>query len=352
MRIASCTAALAILVAHAAPIHADPDEKPAPAISAGIKAHVLHVPPAEASPGAPIELVAVVDLPAAEPTLVVRWRAIGETAWREAPFERSSAGGWYATLPAAEPPGVEYYIAGSDDHPHFASAQAPQPIVVEPRTIDRLAAQDRARTRGLPDQVALDVDAHDFGNRYGKRDDYARAELGWTHRFLGTLDAASFGMGGITGKTPDASAPDAGTLDREARYGFAAARLRFAPAVFVDARATVGVSQDGFLRGVAGAITLGRPWRSNLSFGGEALDSLGGSAFVRLQWDTAPPLLMGASIVRTDLPGAVISASGLVVRYDISYTIAARLTLRAALSYGARDGSAHWGGGLGTAIAF
>ena len=50
------------------------------------------------------------------------------TAYHDAPFERSSAGGWYATIPAAdvEPPGVEYYIAGRTtdgaEHAHFASA--------------------------------------------------------------------------------------------------------------------------------------------------------------------------------------------------------------------------------------
>ncbi|HTJ44070.1 MAG TPA: hypothetical protein VL463_18315 [Kofleriaceae bacterium] len=316
-----------------------------------VLAHLLHIPPGSARPGEPIELVAVIDAPAAEPALVVHWRAIGGAIWRDAPFERSSAGGWYATIPAASPPGVEYYI-GEPDHAHFASAASPQQITVEPELIDRLEDQERARTRDLPDQVALDLEGHDFGNRYGHSDYYARAELSWTHRFLRTLDAASFGAGGITGRTPSMDGADATIDPRDARYGFAAARLRLAPAIFVDARATVGVSQEGFMKGFGGSITLGRPWRSNLSFGGEALDALGGSAFVRLQWDTAPPLLMGASIVRTDLPGALVSADGLLLRYDVSYTVAARFTIRGALSYGARDGSAHFGGGLGTAIAF
>ena len=73
---------------------------------------------------------------------------------------------------------------------------------------------------------------------------------------------------------------------------------------------------------------------------------------MRLQWDTAPPLLMGASIVRTDLPGAVIDPGGLYIAYDVSYRIIDRLVLRAQVSYGARDGAAHLGGGLGTAVDF
>ena len=150
---------------------------------------------------------------------------------------------------------------------------------------------------------------------------------------------------------PDPGARRAERLehDRDARYGFAAVRIRLHPSVFVDGRATLGVSQEGFMRGISGAITLGRPWRSNVSIGGEALDALGGTGWVRLQWDTAPPLLMGASIVRTDLPGALVSANGLYVRYDVSYRMAGRVTVRGDVSYGARDGAAHVGGGLGTA---
>ena len=73
---------------------------------------------------------------------------------------------------------------------------------------------------------------------------------------------------------------------------------------------------------------------------------------MRLQWDTAPPLLMGASIVRTDLPGAIIDPAGLYIAYDVAYQIADRFTMKAQVSYGARDGAAHFGGGLGTAVAF
>jgi hypothetical protein len=61
---------------------------------------------------------------------------------------------------------------------------------------------------------------------------------------------------------------------------------------------------------------------------------------------------MGASIVRSDLPGAIVDPAGLYIAYDVSYQVADRFTVKAQLSYGARDGSAHPGGGLGTAVAF
>jgi hypothetical protein len=61
---------------------------------------------------------------------------------------------------------------------------------------------------------------------------------------------------------------------------------------------------------------------------------------------------MGASIVRTDLPGVEIDVAGLYIAYDVQYQVADRFTMRAQLSYGARDGAANLGGGLGTAVAF
>ena len=63
---------------------------------------VVHVAPTSSEVGAPIELEAMIDAPFAE-TLTVRWRAIGEQAWHDVPFERSSAGGWFASLPPAIP---------------------------------------------------------------------------------------------------------------------------------------------------------------------------------------------------------------------------------------------------------
>ena len=61
---------------------------------------------------------------------------------------------------------------------------------------------------------------------------------------------------------------------------------------------------------------------------------------------------MGASVVRTDLPGTDIDSAGLYIAYDVSYRMADRFSLRAQLSYGARDGDSHWGGGLGSAVDF
>jgi hypothetical protein len=314
---------------------------------------VVHVPPIASPAGAPIELSAMIDAPYVE-KLVVHYRRIGEQAWHDVAFDRSSAGGWFASLPPAEPPGVEYYIGGTDgagaEVDHFASARAPHVVRVQPSLVDRLEAQDRVRLGNLDNEVAVDVIGHDFGNRYALDDRYVRGEIVYTHRVLRTLHEIGFGFGAIQGRTPDAM--EDASVSHGLRYGFGQLRVRIDPSVYLDARVGMGVSQDGFAGQTRGQLTFGKPWRSCLQIGAEYLGDLGPSGWVRLQWDTAPPLLMGASIVRTDLPGAMTSAIGLYVAYDVAYRVTDRFTVRGQLSFGPRDGVAHPGAGLGTAVAF
>lgn len=326
--------------------------------SGSARALVIHAPPLSAPVGAPVELEAMLDAPFAE-TLTARWRAIGDTQWHDVLFERSSAGGWYATLPPAAAPGLEYYIRGVDSSgaevAHFATEQAPHRVRVDPQLYDRLEELDIKRHLGLRDQIAVDFMGHDFGNRYGLPDRFFRGEAVYTHRLWRMLHSISFGFGTIWGKTPVSSTfedHERGYLNHGSRYGFGEVRVRVHPSVFVDARAALEVTHDGFDGGVRGQIIFGKPWRSSLFIGGEMLGDLGKTAWVRLQWDTAAPFLMGASIVRTNLPGVVISSAGLYIAYDVAYTIAQRYTVKAQLSYGARDGSSHLGGGLATAVDF
>jgi hypothetical protein len=344
---------LAIMILIPAVAYAD--EAAAPALEPAPHALVVHVPPATSPIGEPITLEAMLDAPYAE-ALTVTWHAIGERAWHDEPFERSSAGPWYATLPPAAAPGVEYFIHGRDtnggDVAHFASAQAPQVIAVEPSLVDRLEEIDRARESDLRNHVALDVIEHDFGNRYDLADHFARGELTYTHEFWRVLHSIGFGFGDVSGRTPLMSAADAETPLHASRYGFGEMRLRLHPSVFIDGRAGMAVSQNGFGGTVRGQLTFGKPWRSCVQVGIDYLSDLGPTAWVRLQWDTAPPVLMGASVVRTDLPGAVLSRFGVYLAYDVGYRITPRVSVKAQVSYGPRDGSAHVGGGLGTALSF
>jgi hypothetical protein len=356
MRIRTTLVSLLASIASVSLARADapaPPVQPPPA-----KSIVVHVAPTSTRAGEPIELEAMIDAPFAE-QLTVRWRAIGSAEWHDAAFERSSAGGWFASLPAVASPGIEYYIRGTDqaggETAHFASAEAPHVVRVDPSLLDRLEALDRERLADRLDEVALDVVAHNFGNRFAIPDWFVRSELVYSHHLLRTLHQVSFGFGSIAGRTPENRMPiDMGGDDvwRAMNYGFGQVRMRVHPSVFVDGRVGLGVSHDGFAGLGRAQITFGKPWRSCVAVGGEYVGDIGPTGWVRLQWDTAWPLLMGASVVRSDLPGAIVDPAGLYIAYDVAYQLANRVTVRAQLSYGARDGSAHAGGGLGTAVSF
>lgn len=355
MKLTTITFVLAALAAHAYAEDAPEAPKPAPVAARSL---VVHIAPLTSPAGEPVELQAMLDAPFAE-TLSARWRPLGETTWHDVPFERSSAGGWFASLPAAPAPGLEYYIRGVDvngaEVAHFASAAAPHMVRVDPGLYDRLEELDRRRQLGLRDQIAVEMTAHNFGNRYKLPDRFARGEATFTHRLWRQIHHIAFGFGTIWGKTPVSSTfdnHDSGYLANGMRYGFGELRVRVHPSVFLDGRVALGVSQDGFDAGVRGQIIFGKPWRSALFIGGEAFGDLDKTAWVRLQWDTAAPFLMGASIVRTNLPGVVISSAGLYIAYDVAYQLASRYTLKAQVSYGARDGASHLGGGGGLAVDF
>jgi hypothetical protein len=345
-----------LLVYGATPVRAQPAPKAVAAAEPTPHSLVVHVAPVSTLPGEPVELEAMIDAPFAE-SLVASWRPIGGKEFADVQFERSSAGGWFATLPPPRPPGLEYFIHGKDttgvEVAHFASADHPHVVRVDPAEIDRLEEIDLDRLANHRNSVSVDFSGHDFGNRYGFKDYYLRGETTFTYHVLRYLHHIAFGFGALEGRTPEYSeSADDRDVRRATRYGFGEIRVRPHRSVFLDLRLALGVSQDGFDQGARGVITFGKPWRSNVAIGGEIFGDIGGTAWVRLQWDTAAPFLMGASIVRTDLPGVTIDPNGLYIAYDLSYRIQERFTVKGQMSYGARDGAAHFGGGFGTAVEF
>lgn len=329
-----------------------------PASSLPARSTVLHVPPSQAAAGQDLRIVAAVDAAWTEASLLLRYRPAGsDAAYAESPFERSSAGGYHATVPAAavRRPGIEYYIAGTlpegDETVHFASQHAPHRVIVDWTPEERWTQLERQRLNGRLGSVSTTVHGHNFGNRYRRDDFYARGELEWTYRLLGRLYAISVGYGMIEGRTPNNRTAMAESEKQGARYGYGSVRLRLHPSAWLDGRAALGVSREGFIAGVGAALTLGKPWRSNVSFGGEILQEMGPSAWFRLTWDTVPPFLMSAAVVKTDLPAAALENGSYLV-YEIRYPASPRLTLQGSLSFGSRDGPGNFGGGLGAALAF
>ncbi len=328
-------------------------------------ATLMHVPPVQAVANRPLRLIAAVDAAWTTSVLVVRYRPISDHPagshngpYAEEYFERSSAGGHYATIPAhvLQRPGIEYYLVSESvaggRTAHFASADTPHRVLITPSSTTLRRRAELDRLDGLLSSVSIDVQGHVFDNRYGTDDRFMRGELTWTHHLLYALHAVSMGYGFVEGNVPIDLGPEAQARRQGAHYGFGGVRMRVHPSIWLDARALIGVDREGFVAGAGGAITLGKPWRANLSMGGEYLQTLGYEAWIRLQWDTVPPFLMGATLVRTQLPGATEIGGGAYIVYDVSYPLTSRIAVRGKLSLGSREGPSSFGGGVGSEFRF
>ncbi len=239
-------------------------EEQAHADSSPTRAVVLHVPPTEATARRRLRLVAVVDGAWTEADLVVRFRKLGdEQPFDEATFERSSAGGYFATIPATAVtrPGLQYYIAGKtpagEELLHFASSETPHTIRVEPSQAARWAQKERRRLNGYLSTLRAEVNGHNFGNRHGKNDQYLRGELEWSHRLiLDHVYSISLGYGFIEGRTPVDSDRDASVMNKGARYGYGGILFRLHRSVWLETQAGIGVDRDGFITSASGKLTL------------------------------------------------------------------------------------------------
>ena len=320
------------------------------------RAVVRHVPPSEVVPGVDLRLVAIIDDAWVEDGLIARYRVAGRGgAWHGAPFERSTAGGTYATIPAGAigRPGVEYYIAGQrSGRPHFASARSPHVVRVEPLSWQRWMEVERRRLDGRLYAVSARFDVQDFGDTSG-RDRYLRAEVDWTYRMVGALYSITLGYGMLEGETPSTGDDDTAVqLDRAVRWGQGGFRLRLRRAAWLDAYALMGLGESGFLAGGGGQLILGDDWRTCVKLGGDWMEELSYRGWITLQWDTVPPFLMSATVATIDQPDARID-TGAMVRYLIELPIGDHLRIGAHTSFGARGNRPGWfGGGLSTQVDF
>ncbi len=326
--------------------------------SALARARVLHLPSGEARANAPLSIKVSAAAAWREAELLVCYRAIGgPPAYTEVPLARSSTEGHFAEIPAAavHEPGIEYYIVGrladGGEILHFASADAPHRVPVTPSVDDRWVVVERERLGGRVSSVSLWIQQMSFHNRSDLTDRYRRGEVTWDHRLLGHVYAISIGYGYIEGKTPITLDDSLVSRSHGARYGYGGATLRLLPWLWVDSRLVLGVGRDGLIVGGRGIATFGQPWGPSVDVGFEHIDEMGPSAWLRLQWDSVPGFLMGAAVVRTDLPGAELTDGGALV-YDVRYQLSARVSAMALVSLGVRQGPVRIGGGVGASFAF
>jgi hypothetical protein len=287
----------------------------APVVSGA--ARVFHKPPSSVPAGQPVELEAAIADAWQEPSIEVRYRAVGGSEYDAAPFERSTAGGYRASIPvlALATGALEYYIVGTDrtgkEHAHFATADEPHRVAATPSRDEERAELERRLVGGRLSLFRLKTTVLNFGRtRAGQADYLYRAEADYTYRFLHLLYSVRMGYGLVRSRGPiriggtDSVPQFNPTEERDAGvdYGFAEVRFRFDPRVDVDGRLILGATDSQVALGGAGRLRIGREDGAHVGMGFEYIPTLGYNAHLRLQWDTVPHVLMAATLIKTSWP--------------------------------------------------
>ena len=317
------------------------------------EAALRHVPPTEAKAQEQVRLLAVIEAAWIEDGLVAYYREPGETEYKEIDFERSSAGGYFARIPGRDVgrEGVEYYIAGRKGALHFASSEFPHRVRVEPKTEDRWIEVEKQRLGDRRYAVDASLGMLDFGSTHG-RDRYVEGHLDWSHLLVDNLYSIHLGFGFLEGKTPEGTMDGALVEKAGVRYGYGGIRYRLRDKVWFDSKAMMGFGQDGFAVGVGGALTLGNDWRTAVTVGAEAMTELSYKAWLRLQWDTVPGVLMSATVATTNQPNAKIDA-GSYVEYKERYPLSRSFEIAGTASFGSRGNRpGGFGGGVHSRYMF
>ncbi|MCW5805471.1 MAG: hypothetical protein KIT31_24085 [Deltaproteobacteria bacterium] len=317
------------------------------AAAAPAQANVVHLPPADAPAGAPLELVATVPPPA--PVVQVHYRTAGTSAYATAELVRRDDQQWVAVVPAAvvTAPGVEYYLDAAGA-PVFASAAAPHRTRVEVTDTAERRARDEARTKGRHSRVHTSVEWTDYGTRTvdGNRliDRYYRVDADFAYRLWAyPLEELRVGYTRLVGDTASAAptCPLGVTPPCTTEAGFKVAgwfELGLAPVhgIGLDARMIVVATQGGVAVGGRGELRVGSRDATHVAAGVELVADVGTTGFFRLGLGTLEKVPMAATLEITNLP-AQTRDTGVRLLYDVGGQIRDNVRLGVRVGYAARE---------------
>jgi hypothetical protein len=312
---------------------------------------VRHLPPAEATAGAPLEIVAEVAR-AWESTLTLHYRPVDAGAWSTAAFTRTEEDAWRAVVPgeAIAWPGVEYYIdsvapgEGAAVTPEFASAAAPHTVRIVRTKNEIRRERDLARVDQRRSRIHVAGEYVDYGRRDDLRDAYYRIDADFAYRLLTyPLEQIRFGYARMLGDVPNSEleAPPVTEPERTKHVGFKVGgwfevRLGVGDGVDLDARGMVLATDVGFAVGGRGELRFGVEDGNHVAVAVEAIQDIGTTTGFRLGWATVPRLPMAATVEVTDMPSE-IRATGVRFVYDIAFPMTEGTRIGGRIGYQARD---------------
>ena len=353
----------------------------------------LHRPLVSAAPGERLHVTGEPSSPQLLERLVLRYRPLGGADWRESRFRRTSAGGARAAIPAdaVEAPGFEYFVvllppadaAPSEERSLFASAAAPQPVLVDGLSPASRYARRKAAHDGRLSRIELGYGYNDFGVNLARTDApagetlplgpdddpdaaartsagnrYHAITLGYTYRFLSYLYAIKVEIGGLSYRFEDFK-PFNKEPDAEAGMYYIAPSADFEFFKYFGATALlkVGISEAGFEGGGGLSLRIGRLAGTRMDFGFEGMSNAGWLYFLTFTWDTVPYVPMSITLERTQWYAAehhAVQAWGNRMYFSAAVDLPAGFWLSAHVGYAARDESVQGGliAGGGVALDF
>lgn len=280
---------------------------------------VHHAPPSVAKAKAPLSIEVSFDAPeeVKSATLVYR-RSDAQLA--AVPFERSSstARPYVAVIPAADvtTPSVAYAIEllTTDGRrlSAFASRDDMHTVALEEDAGD---ARERAllgRHGGRRTTVAVAGDLVAFGRTptqldgvvLDQKDQYFRLEGQFTYRLFRTIAEFGFRGGVVRGSSPVPGAKHERENEVGMNYGAPRIRVRFIDWLHLDGEALTSVNEVGYSIGGGGAVLVGDPYGTHLTFGFEGIQIFGLRGYTRFDVAVARWLALGTHVEVTTMPHA------------------------------------------------
>jgi hypothetical protein len=269
--------------------------------------------------------------------LIVRWERDGDGSVLGETLVRRGEDGYAARLPAeaVQPPAVRYWVVDRSEEgeqPVFASAGAPQRVLVFHDDATRIEGERLARRDGDRSSLIASGEWVDFGDRRlvegGEEmpDHYYRLEAGYAYAFLTTVEEVQLSIVHVRGEAgrieSDPLTGAATARAHEVGTDFGRALITLQPIEWLRLRGSVllGASQKGFEYGGGGALVLGDPNDVNVSISSEALTTLGFMTALRMGFAAMPRLPMGATVEVSNFP--VGDDAGVRLLYDVGYELA------------------------------
>jgi hypothetical protein len=315
-----------------------------------LQPRILHVPPGQASTGAPLMLAMDLVHPERIDRVTVHWRAAASGPFRRARVRRGAETNWAARIqvPRQGVDRIEYYVTvrtrDGADLAAFASPEDPHVVVVLPTPDDAQEAADLAFRSGRRLDLTAGGEWVDLGERAdgdgalcGKpgqscRDDWYVLYSAVRYHFLRRVRSVGVRVDRLRGVTPRS--------EDETRVGLVAAtvdvELRLAPAISLSLLGVLGANEEAVQPGAGVLLSFGVGEPTRLDVGLRGVADVGWTFDAWMRWLTIPGTPLGAGIEVTNEPGVSDDAAVRLLA-EVGQQLGRHVVVTLRGGYGARD---------------